>query len=65
MRVDVDTLEVVLERTRALHVDARLCLGDLVGYNAHPSECLTRLDVDRVHSAVNELLATAGATLRA
>jgi heptosyltransferase-3 len=29
------------------------------------SECLTRLEVDRVHSAVNELLATAGASIRA
>ena len=42
----------------------RPCGNDGCG-GSKVSECLTRLEVDRVHSAVNELLATAGATIRA
>jgi predicted phosphodiesterase len=32
-------LEAVLERIRELSPDAVLCLGDIVGYGAHPNEC--------------------------
>ncbi len=40
---NLEALESVLERLRAEEVDAVLNLGDLVGYNASPSECLALL----------------------
>jgi len=36
-------LEAVLEAVERLAPDRVLCLGDLVGYNAEPSECIARV----------------------
>lgn len=35
-----DALSVVLDRCRELEIDNFICLGDIVGYNAEPKECL-------------------------
>lgn len=39
---NLDALQVVLEDIRAQNIDDRhiVCLGDVVGYNAQPKECL-------------------------
>ncbi len=37
---NLEALEVVLEQCRAAAVDAYVSLGDIVGYNANPAECL-------------------------
>ncbi len=36
-------LEAVLSDMRARKIDHLICLGDIVGYNARPSECLNRV----------------------
>ena len=40
---NLEALERVLIQVRQEDVDAVLNLGDLVGYNANPSECLEML----------------------
>ena len=35
-----EALEAVLEECSRLKVDKYLCIGDIVGYNANPSECV-------------------------
>lgn len=40
IHANMDALSVVLERCRELEVDSYICLGDIVGYNAEPRECL-------------------------
>jgi predicted phosphodiesterase len=37
---NLDALEVVLEDIRSQNADHIVCLGDIVGYNARPKECL-------------------------
>lgn len=37
---NLEALNAVLEVCRAQNVNAYLCLGDIVGYNANPKECL-------------------------
>jgi predicted phosphodiesterase len=37
---NLDAFQVVLEDIRAQHADQIVCLGDVVGYNAQPKECL-------------------------
>ena len=37
---NLEAFQVVLEDIRAQHVDHTVCLGDVVGYNANPKECL-------------------------
>jgi diadenosine tetraphosphatase ApaH/serine/threonine PP2A family protein phosphatase len=37
---NLPALSRVLEELKALHVDAVLCLGDIVGYAAQPRECI-------------------------
>ena len=38
-----DALDVVLEKCREVGVDKYVSLGDIVGYNAEPAECLRRV----------------------
>jgi diadenosine tetraphosphatase ApaH/serine/threonine PP2A family protein phosphatase len=45
---NLEALESVLRRLREEEVDAILNLGDLVGYNANPAECLEMLEGARV-----------------
>lgn len=40
---NLHALEAVLEKLRGLSPDAVLCLGDIVGYGAHPNECCVRV----------------------
>jgi predicted phosphodiesterase len=37
---NLEALRSVLERIQALAVDGIVCLGDIVGYNANPNECV-------------------------
>ena len=37
---NLEALNAVLEVCRANNINAHLCLGDIVGYNANPKECL-------------------------
>ena len=37
---NLQALTAVLQRSRELGVDQYICLGDVVGYNANPCECL-------------------------
>ncbi len=43
IHANIEALEVVLEDCRAQGVDEYLCTGDVVGYNASPSECIRRV----------------------
>ena len=38
-----EALEVVLKDAQEHNVNAYICVGDIVGYNANPSECLERI----------------------
>lgn len=40
LHANTEALEVVLAKCREEKVDEYICLGDIVGYNANPSECL-------------------------
>jgi len=48
---NLQALQVVLEELDAASVDQILCLGDIVGYGANPSECL-RITRDRASAVV-------------
>jgi predicted phosphodiesterase len=37
---NLEALEAVLADARAQHCTHYVCLGDIVGYNANPSECV-------------------------
>lgn len=40
VHANLEALTAVLEKARELGVDSYLCIGDIVGYNANPQECL-------------------------
>jgi len=40
---NLEALDAVLEDAAKLGVDSYVCVGDLVGYNANPAECLERI----------------------
>jgi predicted phosphodiesterase len=40
VHANLDALEVVLEDIDSLGADSIICLGDVVGYNAYPNECI-------------------------
>ncbi len=40
IHANLEALQAVLAKCRALGVDQYVCLGDIVGYGANPSECL-------------------------
>jgi len=40
---NLEALEAVLSDARAQSCDQYVCLGDVVGYNANPSECVQRI----------------------
>jgi diadenosine tetraphosphatase ApaH/serine/threonine PP2A family protein phosphatase len=40
---NIDALEAVLAYTEKLGITQYACVGDIVGYNATPAECLTRI----------------------
>jgi predicted phosphodiesterase len=41
---NIEAFQAVLEKTAELDVDAYVCIGDIVGYNASPNECLELLE---------------------
>lgn len=47
IHANLEALLAVLERTRALKAEAIVCLGDIVGYNANPNECIDILRAER------------------
>lgn len=40
IHANADALDKVLKKCRELEVDKYICLGDIVGYNAEPQQCL-------------------------
>ena len=40
IHANLEALTVVLEKLRELEITQYVCLGDIVGYNANPKECL-------------------------
>jgi diadenosine tetraphosphatase ApaH/serine/threonine PP2A family protein phosphatase len=59
---NLPALETVLEAIRGEQVEELWCLGDLVGYNAHPEECARMvLDVADICLAGNHDLVVNGA----
>lgn len=40
IHANIEALTVVLEKCRECEVEKYICLGDIVGYNANPRECL-------------------------
>lgn len=63
VHANLPALEAVLEAVERLRVDRLICLGDLVGYNAEPSECtlLVRARADVVVAGNHDRCVTAGA----
>jgi predicted phosphodiesterase len=43
VHANLEALEAVLDAVARAEVDRVVCLGDLVGYNAHPVECIGRV----------------------
>jgi predicted phosphodiesterase len=48
IHANIEALQAVLERIKALKVDVIVCLGDLVGYNANPNECIDVLRSENI-----------------
>lgn len=44
IHANLEAFTAVLEKTAEIDVDAYVCIGDTVGYNASPNECLELLD---------------------
>lgn len=62
IHANLDALDAVLDRLDAESLDRILCIGDIVGYGAQPTECLARLrDRNVLSVAGNHDLAAAGA----
>ena len=40
IHANLEALEVVIDELKKESVDMYICLGDIVGYGANPSECL-------------------------
>jgi predicted phosphodiesterase len=52
IHANLDALQAVLERIHALKVDEIVCLGDIVGYNANPNECVDILRKEKILSVL-------------
>ncbi len=48
IHANLEALTAVLNRIRLLHVDQTVCLGDIVGYNADPNECIEILQSEKI-----------------
>jgi predicted phosphodiesterase len=40
IHANLEALNAVLDQIKKFHVDETVCLGDVVGYNANPNECV-------------------------
>jgi diadenosine tetraphosphatase ApaH/serine/threonine PP2A family protein phosphatase len=64
---NLEALNAVLEAARAESVERFLCLGDIVGYNANPRECVKMvrdLECEMVVKGNHDYQATVGEDLR-
>jgi predicted phosphodiesterase len=52
IHANLEALQAVLERAHALNVDEIVCLGDIVGYNASPNECVDILRKEKILSVL-------------
>jgi predicted phosphodiesterase len=52
IHANLEALQAVLERIHALNVDEIVCLGDIVGYNANPNECVDILRNEKILSVL-------------
>ena len=52
IHANLEALQAVLERIHALNVDEIVCLGDIVGYNANPNECVGILRNEKILSVL-------------
>jgi predicted phosphodiesterase len=52
IHANLEALQAVLERIHALNVDEIVCLGDIVGYNANPNECVDILRKEKILSVL-------------
>ncbi len=43
IHANIEALEAVIADANSQHIDEFVCLGDVVGYNAAPSECIRRI----------------------
>lgn len=43
IHANIEALEAVIADATSQHIDEFVCLGDVVGYNAAPSECIRRI----------------------
>jgi diadenosine tetraphosphatase ApaH/serine/threonine PP2A family protein phosphatase len=50
IHANLEGLQAVLERIHALGADRIVCLGDIVGYNADPNECVDLIRNEKVVS---------------
>lgn len=48
IHANLEALRAVLDRIAGMKVDAIYCLGDVVGYNANPNECIDILRSEKV-----------------
>ncbi len=48
IHANLEALTAVLNRIRMLRVDETVCLGDIVGYNANPNECIEILRSEKI-----------------
>jgi predicted phosphodiesterase len=52
IHANLEALQAVLGRIHALNVDEIVCLGDIVGYNASPNECVDILRKEKILSVL-------------
>lgn len=52
IHANLEAFEAVLGRITELAVDRTLCLGDIVGYNANPNECLDLIRGKKIASII-------------
>jgi predicted phosphodiesterase len=52
IHANLEALQAVLEQIHALSVDEVVCLGDIVGYNANPNECVDILRKEKILSVL-------------
>ncbi|MFA5203757.1 MAG: metallophosphoesterase family protein [Lentisphaeria bacterium] len=66
IHANIEALQAVLHKCRELGVDKYLCIGDLVGYNASPRECVElvrSMNMEVVLKGNHDEQATAGTRL--
>ena len=52
IHANLEALQAVLERIHRLKVDEIVCLGDIVGYNANPNECVDIVRKEKILSVL-------------